>query len=469
MQKIFYAFDQGMYNPFKMQNAQIFINPAQKEEKVLFKEDKPWELRFDNSYPNFIYDEELKLYRAYYHTFTQDPCSFNSPLNERKSKSYEPVNRIVSLCYAQSKDGLSWDKPNLGLVDFKGSKDNNILGEFYHGSCVLLDKQEIDPSKRYKLITKIDYGNNNHYFAVSFSKDGLSWSPLLKLQDFNPRGDTHNYAFFHEESKQYILITREWRDSKRVVMLAKSFDFINWSKPIEIMSGRGFSNQIYSMPIFRVNDYLIGLASMFHEGDIDNTNHDQVDLELCYAINTTNWNFLAENEYFIKRGEGSYQNTDKAPDCGCIYSSAPIIKDDELIFYYLGSNGLHTGFREGSFLRAFANKNQLAYISSKDKSKNAVIYTNKFNLLKNEIYIDAIRENEYAFIQVNLISTDNKDLGEIELTQTKSGLKLNLNYLNIEDKSPKSFKITLRWVKIFSIKGSLDLHRIENEAHLFRA
>ena len=30
-------------------------------------------------------------------------------------------------CYAESKDGIHWKKPELGLVEFNGSKANNIV------------------------------------------------------------------------------------------------------------------------------------------------------------------------------------------------------------------------------------------------------------------------------------------------------------------------------------------------------
>ena len=33
----------------------------------------------------------------------------------------------ISLCYAESDDGVNWVKPNLGLVSFEGSKENNIV------------------------------------------------------------------------------------------------------------------------------------------------------------------------------------------------------------------------------------------------------------------------------------------------------------------------------------------------------
>src|SRR5262249_664459 len=31
------------------------------------------------------------------------------------------------LCYAESSDGIAWEKPSLGLVEFQGNKANNIV------------------------------------------------------------------------------------------------------------------------------------------------------------------------------------------------------------------------------------------------------------------------------------------------------------------------------------------------------
>jgi hypothetical protein len=71
----------------------------------MFGDDRPWEGVLDNLYPNVAYDDQADLYKCWYH-------------------SDYPHN---GLCYAQSKDGLTWKKPALGLVDYQGSKQNNIL------------------------------------------------------------------------------------------------------------------------------------------------------------------------------------------------------------------------------------------------------------------------------------------------------------------------------------------------------
>ena len=31
------------------------------------------------------------------------------------------------VCYAVSRDGVEWKKPNLGLVEYNGSRDNNLV------------------------------------------------------------------------------------------------------------------------------------------------------------------------------------------------------------------------------------------------------------------------------------------------------------------------------------------------------
>ena len=45
------------------------------------------------------------------------------------------------------RQGVHWEKPNLGFVDFEGSFENNLLFRYAHGTGVFLDKEETDPAK----------------------------------------------------------------------------------------------------------------------------------------------------------------------------------------------------------------------------------------------------------------------------------------------------------------------------------
>ena len=94
----------------------------------LFVEDMPWEKRFDNLYGNVIFDHTDNLYKCWYSPFIVDHSSRGMDQAERDGKRYRPPrNREMAICYATSKDGIKWTKPQLGLVEYEGNTANNII------------------------------------------------------------------------------------------------------------------------------------------------------------------------------------------------------------------------------------------------------------------------------------------------------------------------------------------------------
>ena len=63
-------------------------------------------------------------FRMYYRGTSHSGYTINSmlSLNEKVVKSHAEV-----ICYAESDDGVNWIKPSLGLFEFAGSKNNNIV------------------------------------------------------------------------------------------------------------------------------------------------------------------------------------------------------------------------------------------------------------------------------------------------------------------------------------------------------
>lgn len=344
-----------------------------------FFEDREWEVRYDNGYPQVFYDEEYQIYRLYYTSFIKDPCSATHSLEERKFKTYKPSSqRVTALLYAYSADGVNWIKPNLGLVEFEGSKENNIIMERAHGASVFKDFNEKDSAKRYKMIMKHDGMDK---MAVSFSTDGIDWCEPISWIQYNPAGDTHNYAFYDEKFKKYVLITRTW-DGIRVVARSESDDFINWTEPVEIYRGVGFEDQIYSMPVFKQQDNYIGLASIYHDGDKSDLLYDHVHSELTMSHDGINWERVGKGREFIPRGAGRYPNGEC--DCGCIYVSPPVEKDNSYIFYYMGGNGQHTNYRETSLCMCSIDKDRLAGYSSRGNDYGYLM-TKNFHIVGNAI------------------------------------------------------------------------------------
>lgn len=98
-----------------------------------------------------------------------------------------PTTNDTSFCYAESKDGRVWTKPNLGLVEYQGSRSNNILFRTIgpatahsrvHGSGLFVDPTAA-PEARYKVVSQglFDQGFDAPYrIAGMFSGDGFHWT-----------------------------------------------------------------------------------------------------------------------------------------------------------------------------------------------------------------------------------------------------------------------------------------------------
>lgn len=328
-------------------------------EELFSSPSRPYEPRIDNGYPNLIYDEREGLYRLYYTEFVVDPVSAATPLAERATSEYVPTRaRRVATAYAESRDGVTWVKPNLGLVELGGSRDNNILLLHGHGTGVMLDERDPDPSRRFKMVTRIDHADGGHHLAVGFSADGVHFGDLVPWSEHRPLADTHNVVFWDEKCQRYTLLTRIWVDALRVQAISTSPDFIRWTRPEPCARGVDAWHQIYSFPVMPLEDLWVGFGSIYHDGDRRREGWDTVDLALMCARDARHWQFPMAYRPFLPRGEGNYPDADF--DAGCLYAAAPVQIEGRWWLYYFGGNGRHTGFRETSLARAEIDRDRLA-------------------------------------------------------------------------------------------------------------
>lgn len=90
--------------------------------------------------------------------------------------------RDCFIAYATSKDGVHWERPGLGLVEFQGSTANNIVDLPYPAirppCAVLYEPDDPVPGRRYKMAFEApDLNGGVPRFCVAFSEDGLRWRP----------------------------------------------------------------------------------------------------------------------------------------------------------------------------------------------------------------------------------------------------------------------------------------------------
>ena len=223
-----------------MRNVRLTMNaPYQDHEPVLLPE-APWEYRI---HPYATVLREGDTFRLWYLAYEWDPpAGVDLPVSGAAADAALFWQHTRGrLCYAESSDGIHWRRPNLGLVDYRGSGDNNILGPAVHdpvrqagwnAGTVFMDPTA-SPQQQYKLWSEIKVAAEGKSGLSGFySADGLRWTAC----ESNPipgHCDCLNVAFWDERIERYVGYSRLWiadsrGDRYRAVRRLVSSDFEHW-------------------------------------------------------------------------------------------------------------------------------------------------------------------------------------------------------------------------------------------------
>jgi len=134
------------------------------------------------------------------------------------------------LCYAVSRDGVHWKKPSLGLVEYRGSTDNNLVD--FPGDVdvlagpVIHEPQDPDPSRRFKM--NYEDGLHDNQMCVAFSPDGLHWTPSPR----NPVGPALEQAGLIKWNGYYYVNGQGpgHPGKSRKLLTYSSYDFKHWTQ-----------------------------------------------------------------------------------------------------------------------------------------------------------------------------------------------------------------------------------------------
>ena len=273
-------------------NAKLTLGQITKHESnPLFVEDQPWEPRFDNMYPNVIYDNEENLYKCWYCPFIVDQRTTETHSDRRKPSltpymNARPAGREEAMLYATSKDGLNWVKPELGLVDFKGSSKNNIVCRGLSGAGVIKDELEKLPGRRYKAF----YCSNSGY-KMRYSSDGLNWGDEVALPGVG-ESDCHANMIWSPELKKYVGILRHYDPipvtGNRKIARTESVDSVTWTKSETIIEGTP-QNQLHDMVIFRDGGVYLGLLGCMNYPSKETRNGVRQHIELAWSPDSYKW------------------------------------------------------------------------------------------------------------------------------------------------------------------------------------
>ena len=186
-------------------------------------------------------------------------------------------------CYAESNDGIHWTKPKLGLIEFDGSKQNNIVLAAESISEIPVDPGHIAVFKdsnpkcprnaKYKAVIRDRKGRG--LYALK-SSDGLHFSPLSdKLIITDGAFDSQNLAFWDSFRGEYRAYFRDFREGVRGIKTAASKDFLTWSKPQWLVFPGAPNEHLYTnqiAPYYRAPHILFGFPLRYSDhGWVDST------------------------------------------------------------------------------------------------------------------------------------------------------------------------------------------------------
>lgn len=192
------------------------------------------------------------------------------------------------VCVAESVDGITWTKPRLGLVEYRGSKDNNILflpnpeEPYAINFAPFIDgRPGVPADERYKAVGGT--WRKGGMFVLA-SADGIHWRKWREKPVFsNGAFDSQNIVFWSELEQCYVFFFRvfshvddylgmkKWSSVGGLRTIAKttSKDLVNWTPPQRMSFGDTPLEQFYTNhthPYFRAPHLYLGMPMRFVPG-----------------------------------------------------------------------------------------------------------------------------------------------------------------------------------------------------------
>ena len=316
--------------------------------------DKPWES--GGVHLQRVIHED-GLYRVWYSASGETRDKVVVLPNGRK-KLGSDGETVSGLCYMESRDAVHWVKPSLGLTEFRGSKDNNIVPEA--GPAIFIDRAAA-PEERYKSVahTPIRIFDPNTKLSGpllggAVSPDGIHWrriaEPLWK-DIFNNDGSPQ--AHRDEQTGKYVLYTRANYPRRRSIARAETSDFRHWPHPTMILTpgpdedpSADFYTSIYLHYPGAASAHLM-LVSAYHRDT------SQVDVRMASSMDGDGWNWLNPRTVVELGKPGDW-------DGGSLYVAGEMVRlpDGRIAVGINGHSSRHEEYWQTKFERGQLKRSQ---------------------------------------------------------------------------------------------------------------
>lgn len=313
------------------------------EHNPIITNEYPWEGTHVTLYGSVLADESRGVLRMWYNAYGE--------------KYYEQQ----TLAYAESEDGIHWDKPMMDYVSWEGYKKTNILmgpDPNLHGPCVILNPDQTDPSRRFLLLFDSyaryhpEVSDNPAAWRACYaaeSPDGFRWSPSQGRLAFAGKADSGQCVVWEPLAGKFRAYARNHSKDingscNRIFRLVESTDFIHWETPTELFRPDELDGepdrQLQQIAVTRFDGLYVGLLGLFRRSQCfrDSPTHihegDQLDeIQLITSRDGVRFTRVADRAVFLPKSQPPQWGTG-----GQRMASQMVLHKDKVLVYY-GSRG----------------------------------------------------------------------------------------------------------------------------------
>ena len=248
---------------------------------------------------------------------------------------------------ATSPDGLKWEKPELGLVEWRGSRANNILLAPEHS----LDSPSVihepaDGDRAYKMLVFENAGGGSwdrHSGLYAYvSADGWTWTrPSAECLLAGDRttvmatrpGEKYVAYLRHRDMWQHV--------GGRAIYISESDDFVSWTEPEPVLAPDLRDEpdiEFYGMSVFERHGWLFGLLEYWDSSE------DCIEVHLAVSRDGRSWARPCQGPFI----GATFDWNRKWSSCA---TNGPIILGEQMVFYFGGrwvSHHFDSAHQQGS-------------------------------------------------------------------------------------------------------------------------
>ena len=250
----------------------------------------------------------------------------------------------VRLAYAESDDGLTWHKPELDVFRDGGQATNIVFDGEPLGSAVIEDREDPRRDYRFKLLTG---AAPSGCVSAFHSADGVHWESARmfggRVQPVIATAPDCPIGFLRAPDGRFAAYHRMAGYGRRVFR-SESWDFAYWSGEPQMVlepdAGDPPQTQFYGLGVCAYGPYEVGTLWIYATDPEDRESgkpHGLQTPELAYARAGMAWHRAEQGTAFIPNGAAGEW------DCGNLQAaSQPVFLDDEVRYYYAGTNVRHS-------------------------------------------------------------------------------------------------------------------------------